>query len=153
MKSHEPGVYTIILRLDSEIEIIIGSLGRLHFAQGYYAYTGSARGPGGLKRVERHLKVLNGSNPARRWHIDYLLPHTSLEKVTATQTNLDFECRVAQIIDDMLPHIPRFGSTDCKCQSHLHYSKNLTPMQKAVQIAHTTIQQSSPKQIKDTPRK
>lgn len=133
------GIYTIILRLDSEIVITIGSLGRLHFAQGYLAYTGSARGPGGLKRVERHLQVLNGSNPARRWHIDYLLPHTSLEKVISTQTDLDFECKIAKRIDEMLPHIPRFGSTDCKCPSHLHYSKNLAPLLKAIQTAHTTI--------------
>jgi len=69
---NEPGIYTLILSLPQAGKITVGSLGVMDFVRGYYSYTGSARGPGGLKRVDRHILVSEGIKKTRRWHIDYL---------------------------------------------------------------------------------
>lgn len=132
----EKGIYTLILRLDPDLDLVVGSLGEIHLWRGYYAYTGSARGPGGLKRVERHRRVMEGTNPARRWHIDYLLPHVSLEEVVVTETSLDLECQIALKIGEKLEFVPRFGCTDCKCPSHLHHTSERTNIFYAVRRAH-----------------
>lgn len=132
----EPGIYTLVLRLDEKQEMRVGSLGMIPFRAGYYAYTGSARGPGGLKRVERHLEVLHGARRTRRWHIDYLLPFTSLEEVFITPTREDLECMIARRIGNMILSIPGFGCTDCDCISHLHYSAKYDALFRAVCCAH-----------------
>ena len=133
-----PGIYTIVLKLDRPIEIPVGSLGVIYFRQGYYAYTGSARGPGGLKRVERHLDVLCGRKSCRRWHIDYILPHTSLVEVVATRTAMDLECEIARAIGEDLAVVRGFGSTDCGCIGHLHHSPGLDEIIDVVRAAHRT---------------
>jgi len=132
----EPGIYTLLLRLDRAVEIAVGSLGRISFVEGYYAYTGSARGSGGLRRVERHLEVLSGTRTARRWHIDYLLPHARFQDVIVTPTAQDLECQIARRIAERLLPIPGFGCTDCRCISHLHYSMNLEEALGVVREAH-----------------
>lgn len=118
------------------LEIQIASLGVLEFAAGYYCYTGSARGPGGLKRVDRHIQVLLGQKKTRRWHIDYLLPHTSFLQAFVTRTALDLECQIAARIGERLVPVRGFGCTDCCCISHLHYSDDLPGMLEAVGQAH-----------------
>jgi endonuclease-3 len=132
----DQGIYTLVLLLDRAQEIEVGSLGVIQFEQGYYSYTGSARGPGGLKRLERHKRVLQGVSSVRRWHIDYLLPHTSLVEAVVTKTSVDIECRIAERIGAELEGIPRFGSTDCLCPGHLHFSMNLDQIQDVVRRAH-----------------
>lgn len=135
-QKNEPGIYTLILSLPSAQKIKVGSLGVMDFAEGFYSYTGSARGPGGLKRVDRHILILEGIKTTRRWHIDYLLPHTSLLEVFISKTRLDQECHIAQAIGKRLMPVPRFGCTDCRCISHLHYSPDLGEMREAVATAH-----------------
>ena len=132
----DPGIYTLVLSLDQAQELEIGSLGIIHFFEGYYCYTGSARGPGSLKRVERHKEVLLGHNLARRWHIDYLLPHTSLLDTVVTQTSANLECWIAAKIGSKLQVIPKFGSTDCRCPGHLHFSIERARILEAVRKAH-----------------
>jgi endonuclease-3 len=132
----EPGIYTLLLKLDGSLKISVGALGRISFVEGYYAYTGSARGPGGLKRVERHLEVLSGARSTRRWHIDYLLPHVRFQEAIVTPTAQDLECRIACRIGEHLLRIPKFGCTDCCCISHLHYSARLEEMLTVVRRAH-----------------
>lgn len=133
-----PGIYTLILCLANAECIAVGSLGRLHFPAGYYAYTGSARGPGGLKRLDRHATVMDGSNKTRRWHIDYLLPHCKLVQAVITRTDRDLECHIARSIGEKLPPLPRFGCSDCRCASHLHYSEIEEEITEAVSIAHAS---------------
>ncbi|MFH1490573.1 MAG: GIY-YIG nuclease family protein [Pseudomonadota bacterium] len=62
----------MILFLEREKEIVVGRgmSSSFHlFSAGYYAYVGSAHGPGGLKsRIHRHLIEEKKSV----WHIDYL---------------------------------------------------------------------------------
>ena len=51
-----PGSYVLVLRADLPARLAIGSLGELEIRPGYYLYTGSAFGPGGLRaRAGRHL--------------------------------------------------------------------------------------------------
>lgn len=133
---NEPGIYTLVLSLPQAGQIKVGSLGVIDFAAGFYSYTGSARGPGGLKRVDRHIQVLKGIKTSRRWHIDYLLPYTNLVEVFITKTTLDLECSIAKAIGKRLMAVPRFGCTDCRCYSHLHYAIELKEMQDATVTAH-----------------
>ncbi len=138
MPSHgsEPGIYTLILCLPSTERIAVGALGWIHFPKGFYSYTGSARGPGGLRRLDRHVAVLAGKSRTRRWHIDYLLPHCELRQEAITKTDLDLECCIARAIGERLESVPRFGCSDCRCPSHLHYSAREEEMTQAVLLAH-----------------
>jgi len=159
-QSNDPGIYTLILHLDERHEnrmhgtqmhetqmhgvlmheIRIGSLGVLEFAEGFYAYTGSARGPGGLRRVDRHIQVLEGKKNTRRWHIDYLLPNTLFQEAVITRTAQDLECRIARSIGETMQAVPKFGCSDCDCRSHLHYSSDLQLLLESVRRAHSLAQ-------------
>jgi Uri superfamily endonuclease len=115
------GVYVLILRLDRDKNITIGKLGSIHFKKGYYAYTGSARGTGGIKRVERHFDVAAGENSTRKWHIDYLMPHSEVLSAVFLPTGEALECAVAASLE--FEGIPGFGCSDCTCRSHLFFSQ------------------------------
>jgi len=133
-----PGIYTLILYLPCSGFIEIGSLGEINFDRGYYSYTGSARGPGGLKRVDRHMQVAAGNKHTRRWHIDYLLPFCQVLDAVITKTKMDLECVIAKALEERLTSVPRFGCSDCDCISHLHYSFDLPGMKEAVASAHSS---------------
>jgi Uri superfamily endonuclease len=66
------GTYVLLLYLEHDKEIVVGRLrssSSIFFRAGYYAYVGSAHGPGGLKsRINRHLI----KDKKSVWHIDYL---------------------------------------------------------------------------------
>ncbi|MDD4653396.1 MAG: GIY-YIG nuclease family protein [Methanothrix sp.] len=134
---NEPGIYTLVLFLPEPSRIAIGSLGIIDFASGFYSYTGSAMGPGGLKRVDRHIQVLEGIKTTRRWHIDYLLPSTCLVEAFTTRTTLDLECRIARAIGKRLQAVPRFGCSDCRCNSHLHFASERQEILDTVAAAHS----------------
>ena len=134
---NEPGIYTLIILLPQARQITVGSLGVIDFARGFYSYTGSARGPGGLRRIDRHIQVSEGIRKTRRWHIDYLLPIARFQEVFITKTSLDLECSIADDIGKRLLPVPGFGCTDCRCISHLHYSQDLGVMRDAVALAHS----------------
>ena len=141
MQKHgsEPGIYTLILHLPRAEQIAVGSLGGIHFPKGFYSYTGSARGPGGLKRLDRHAAVMAGKSLTRRWHIDYLLPRCQWLQEVVTRTDLDLECPIARSIGERLLSVPRFGCSDCRCASHLHYSEKEEEMRQAVSMAHASV--------------
>ena len=141
MQKHgnEPGIYTLILSLPGAEQIAVGSLGGIHFPKGFYSYTGSARGPGGLKRLDRHAAVMAGRSLTRKWHIDYLLPRCQWLQEVVTRTDLDLECPIARSIGERLASVPRFGCSDCRCASHLHYSEKEEEMMQAVSMAHASV--------------
>lgn len=116
------GIYVLILKLDCDINIQIGRLGVLFFKKGFYAYAGSARGTGGFKRVTRHFNVASGKNSTRKWHIDYLLPHTRVVCAVLLPTDEELECAVAGTLENLSDGIPGFGCSDCFCRSHLFFS-------------------------------
>ncbi len=144
--NYDRGIYTLILQLREDTSRNVGRLGVLHLTSGYYAYTGSARGSGGFKRINRHVDVLCGRNTTRKWHIDHLLPITSLRSVVVSSTDLDLECAVARGIGITREHIPGFGCTDCSCVSHLHFSYKYEDMLDAVMQAHRDAE-LSPEQL------
>lgn len=117
-----PGTYLLLLWLEDDSEIEIGRLGSLFFPRGYYLYVGSARGPGGLQaRLARHCR--RGKH--RRWHIDHLRCHADLIEIWAVEYEERLECLWAQQLAHLSPAcpIPHFGSSDCRCPSHLFHFK------------------------------
>lgn len=114
-----PGVYHLIIRLERRTVIRVGRLGRVEFPEGWYVYTGSARG-GMEARVARHRR----RRKPLRWHIDYLLRRARVVEVVAIPTQERIECARNQAVL-ALPGArvaaPRFGSSDCRCAAHLVY--------------------------------
>ncbi|WP_436925965.1 GIY-YIG nuclease family protein [Halosimplex amylolyticum] len=93
------GTYTLVLELAESATVEVGALGAREFAAGGYAYTGSAFGPGGFARVERHRELCAGERDARHWHVDYLLGHpdATVEAVVRTPDE-DVECGVSRAL-------------------------------------------------------
>ncbi|MDS0282462.1 GIY-YIG nuclease family protein [Haloarcula onubensis] len=131
------GTYTLVLSRASDGAVEVGALGPLDFPADWYAYTGSALGPGGFARVDRHRAVARGENDARHWHVDYLLgdPATSVERVVTTTA--DIECAVARrLVDAVGGAVPDFGCSDCGCASHLVGCAERATLVTAVERAH-----------------
>jgi len=123
LKMSEPtkGTYALVLRLECSEEISVGKLGTFTFPAGYYLYVGSALGPGGLEaRLARHCR----RDKKLRWHIDYLLEHAQLVQVWSVASTDKLECLWAQTARGLpgaeIP-VHGFGSSDCRCPSHLIY--------------------------------
>ncbi len=140
--NYSKGIYTLILYLHEDTVQKVGKLGVLRLLGGYYTYTGSARGSGGFKRIERHIDVSCGRNKTRKWHIDYLLPITSFLSAVVSVTDHDIECAVARGIGAICEPISGFGCTDCSCESHLHFSENYETIRDAVRKAHERVHAS-----------
>lgn len=113
------GIYTLILRLDTQKDIRIGALGTLSFKPGYYIYAGSALGSGGLSRVSRHIRFYRERYRKAKWHIDYLMEEAVLEKTICAATDERLECVLASAIGGGC--VINFGCSDCNCASHLFY--------------------------------
>lgn len=116
------GIYTLIFSTDGCL-VRPGALGEIPFQPGWYGYVGSALGPGGFSRVDRHIRLATSRDRNPRWHVDYLLTNALfiLEKVCIAETTTRLECPVAKAMNG--EEIPGFGSSDCSCRSHLFYWK------------------------------
>ncbi|PSH01052.1 MAG: DUF123 domain-containing protein [Nanohaloarchaea archaeon SW_7_46_7] len=112
------GSYILLIELEEKETVKIGP-GNRELEKGFYTYFGTAFGPGGLKRVERHSKQATGEKNVKHWHIDYL---TTLEKSRMIKAvkfpEKDLECELASQAENT---VEAFGSTDCECGSHLAY--------------------------------
>lgn len=113
------GTYVLLLALPAPQRILVGRLGVLAFPSGWYAYAGSARGPGGLAaRLRHHLRI------ARRphWHVDYLRARSLIADIWYSPSQHSDEHRwtaCLQAMAEMAPVAPGFGSSDCRCATHL----------------------------------
>lgn len=120
------GTYVLILRLPRLATIGVGRLGRFPFPAGWYAYAGSAHGPGGLAaRISRHLRL---PKPLH-WHVDYVRAYARPVEVWYTIGNQKRECTWARALSGLpgasIP-VPRFGASDCHCPAHLiHFTAPL----------------------------
>lgn len=117
----QPGTYVLILRCSTSHMIQIGRLGGLRLEPGFYSYVGSALGSGGIRaRVTRHWR---GPGQAH-WHVDYLRPHTEPLEVwychDAQRREHQWANTMASDNGASMP-IVGFGSSDCKCKSHLSH--------------------------------
>lgn len=113
----QKGTYALVIVLDASATIGVGSLGEFAFPTGFYVYCGSARG-GLRQRVERHLRP----EKRLRWHIDYLLQHARVVEVWYAEGDEHSECRWARAMQGMSQAqvvAAGFGSSDCRCPSHL----------------------------------
>ena len=119
MKSSS-GSYVLIIQNTRNHNMSIGKLGRVHFKKGLYAYVGSAMNYQLLNRVMRHIKPKN--QKMIHWHIDYFLSdeNTSIKKIYLLPAKIKEECQIAELVQEMASNtIYKFGSSDCKCSSHL----------------------------------
>ncbi len=114
------GVYCLLIEITKDAELEIGKLGFLRFEKGFYVYVGSAL-TNLEKRVGRHIKTSKKGNKKFFWHIDYLLncSEVKLRKVFYKETIKREECSVAKEVSREGIPVPKFGSSDCKCLSHL----------------------------------
>ena len=112
------GTYTLLVELADDATVEVGALGEHALDRGWYAYTGSAFGPGGFARVGRHRELAAGERDVRHWHVDYLLGHpdAALHEVVRS-AGADVECAVARRLPD--GPVEGFGASDCDCPSHL----------------------------------
>ncbi|TRO47689.1 GIY-YIG nuclease family protein [Candidatus Bathyarchaeota archaeon] len=111
-------VYVLVIKVANQCIITVGALGELVFKKGIYAYVGSAQS-NFHQRIKRHL----GKEKKLFWHIDYLLKNkkVNVSKIFFKKACKTEECNLATSISKTGKSIPRFGSSDCKCISHLFY--------------------------------
>ena len=114
------GSYILIIRLNKNIKLTVGSLGKIKFEQGYCTYFGSAFGPGGFNRIKRHKEISEGKKNTKYWHIDYLNSHPDTEIVEVKKfPKQKIECKLAK--NSTGESVLDFGCSDCQCDSHLKY--------------------------------
>jgi Uri superfamily endonuclease len=122
------GVYVLVI--EAHGTVCVGCLGLQSF-DGVYLYVGSALGPRGFKRIERHRAVAEGRNKTKRWHIDYLLRLGQFKGALLFETqDKTTECALAKgLARSAEPVIAGFGASDCRCQTHLFrvYEKLTVP--------------------------
>ncbi|MCX6898239.1 MAG: GIY-YIG nuclease family protein [Verrucomicrobia bacterium] len=114
-----PGVYQLWLDLPKQTLLTVGKLGTFDFPPGVYVYTGSVLG-GLEQRLARHQR----RRKKMHWHIDYLLRHARIVRITTRVTRRRLECswnaRTLRLAGARVV-APRFGSSDCDCSTHLVY--------------------------------
>ena len=112
------GVYCLLINCRKTQSIRIGRLGVIHFPKGFYLYIGSALN-GIEKRVSRHLKKRKN----KFWHIDYFLSsrNVNIDYVYSLESNKKMECNIAEKVGTVAKSLMGFGSSDCKCRSHLFF--------------------------------
>ena len=119
LSGSDGGNYLITLELESCV-IEAGALGKLSLEGGWYVYAGSAR-KGLSARVARHLRR---AGKAKHWHIDYLVPQGKNLKGLPILSLRNLECDLARDLEKIGGRgIRGFGSSDCRCESHLFYFK------------------------------
>ena len=120
------GVYILLFRITRNFSKCIGSLGKIQFNKGNYAYVGSAQSSL-FPRLERHFS----KKKKLHWHIDYLTSSKNIKIKRAIYSPVnakEFECRLSQELAylPLSKRIRSFGSSDCKhaCESHLFMLKS-----------------------------
>jgi sugar fermentation stimulation protein A len=114
----DSGNYLVMLEIPRPCDAETGALGTLHYEAGWYVYAGSAR-KNLSARIKRHLRR---TRKKPHWHIDYLSPHAGQIKAYPIYSYRNLECRLAAALEKLGGRgIARFGSSDCRCKSHLFY--------------------------------
>jgi len=106
-------------------------LGKVFFKEGDYIYIGSAKGC--LEtRLQRHLR----KEKKIFWHIDYLLENKKAKILQIWTVDKKMECQTAEVFCQApTTEIIKkgFGSSDCKCLTHLFYIKNKKKAEKILE--------------------
>ena len=127
------GSYVLIIKVSKPFRARIGALGKLSFKRGYYCYIGSAMGKSVSleKRIARHLR----KRKKLRWHIDYLLAknEANVTMVLIFKSETRLECELSKKLAQQASESVRgFGSSDCNCESHLHYFASFEKLKRAL---------------------
>ena len=115
------GCYCLIISMKKSEKLCIGNLHQdYNFKKGWYVYIGSAMNSL-IPRIKRHLS----DDKRMHWHIDYLLDgeNSEIRDVLFNVSDKKIECDLASIISKDGEGIPKFGCSDCNCNSHLIYFK------------------------------
>ena len=138
----QPGTYVLILKLTDIAVVDVGRLGHFQFMSGWYAYAGSARGPGGLAaRISRHLR----SHKPLHWHVDYLRAVARPVEIWYAVGTRKRECIWAKALAGLSnASIPasRFGASDCGCPAHLIHFATPPDMAAFVQAVNEPVIQA-----------
>ncbi|MBR9705166.1 DUF123 domain-containing protein [Candidatus Pacearchaeota archaeon] len=112
------GIYILIIKIKKPINIKVGKLGIINFKKSLYVYIGSSQN-NLEKRIKRHQN--KSKNKKIHWHIDYLLKNKNSEiiKILVSKKSKEYECITAKTLNKNNQLINNFGSSDCKCKSHL----------------------------------
>ncbi len=113
------GAYVVWLEANAHSRVTIGRLGTMQLQPGYYAYIGSAMGPGGIRaRLRHHLRI--AVRP--RWHVDYLRAACDVCELWYGVTEDKGEHRWVAAIADLpgaMLAMPGFGASDHPGATHL----------------------------------
>lgn len=111
------GSYCVALELSEAARVEVGALGAVDFSPGRYVYCGSAQ-RNLAQRVARHARR---TRKKVRWHLDYLTPYAARIDAYPIASWENLECRLARaLLEAGGEPVPRFGSSDCLCPSHLY---------------------------------
>jgi len=121
------GSYLLLVTLATGKDILTGKLGYIHFPKATYAYVGSAMN-GFEARLAHHLK----GKKKPHWHIDYLLNEADVLEILLYPSKQREECILAQALATGFESIPGFGSSDCRCKSHLYFGDNEHSMKERI---------------------
>lgn len=141
----DKGTYLLIFKAKEPFRCRVGKLGLLAGQPGFYAYVGSAQGPGGVAaRIKHHLVI--AARP--HWHLDYLRPHLDPMEVwcTYSATSLEHQWAYALLQLSKLPApLSGFGASDCRCETHLAYFNKLpaTHKVKSQLLAPSTVAEAT----------
>jgi sugar fermentation stimulation protein A len=103
--------------------IRVGALGRVSFESGIYLYVGSG-GSSPDRRIARHAR----RRKKKFWHIDFLSAQARVIGAFMFEASRSLECPIAGALAEVFAGVPRFGSSDCACTSHLfRVRKELNP--------------------------
>ncbi len=135
MDFSEKGVYCLVFE-NRTCVIEVGKKGAFSFPEGFHIYVGSALGPGGMKRVKRHIELSSNRDKNPRWHVDYLHldPSFRLFGAVCASTSDRFECELARRLGRN--SVSGFGCTDCSCTSHLFY-RGKNPLPEIIKVFET----------------
>jgi Uri superfamily endonuclease len=124
MDLSEKGVYCLVFE-NQACRLEIGIKGELSFPAGFHIYVGSALGPGGLKRVTRHINLSRNKDKKPKWHVDYINLDPSFRLVSAicAITPAGLECSLASRIGG--DSVPGFGCTDLNAILIFYIEKNV----------------------------
>jgi Uri superfamily endonuclease len=140
------GSYVLLINLLSAQTISVGSLEQIYCNAGQYAYVGSAM-RGFKSRLPHHFKV----NKKSHWHIDHLLQKAQISSVITSESGERNECNIAKTFMNKFPCIAGFGSSDCKCKSHLFFLDNKSRIK--LDIVKIVRSLGHPTKIVDHPKK
>ena len=115
------GTYVLMLHNPRPIRVAVGKRRQATLDEGCYLYVGSAFGPGGLDaRLRRHQR---GSRRPH-WHVDYLRAVCTFVGAIVDRGGERREHRWAAELEacGLCVAIAGFGSSDCRCGTHLFRS-------------------------------